>query len=169
MVNVPPPQGESDTSAQPGYWYESLSDHHVEVLNLLRDYREAERKMRSHTRDDMRMNETELLALRYLLKQTNLNTPVLQRDIARELGITGASASALAQRLERDGYIERNPHPKDGRATVLVPTVKTNEEVRSTLNEMHQQMFDVVRQLDDREVLAVKKFLIAMIETVKNH
>ncbi len=167
MFKTPTPPEEPEESAQPGYWFDSLSNHHVEVLNLLRDYREAERKMRSRAQDDMGMNETELLALRYLLKQTNRNIPILQRDVARELGITGASASSLAHRLERDGYIERKPHPKDGRATILLPTDKTNDEVRSTLNDMHQQMLDTVRQLDDREVLVVKKFLIAMIAALK--
>lgn len=98
----------SDSEA-PGYWYNSMDGRHIGVLNLLRDYREAERSMRARTRDEMRMNETELLALRFLLMRTQQQHEVLQRDIARELGITGASASALCQRLERDGYINRFP------------------------------------------------------------
>lgn len=158
----------SSTPAQhTGYWYEELDKDQVAVLNLLRDYREAERDMCAKTRDDMRMNETELLALRFLMKQRGLGENVLQRDLAKRLKITGASASALAQRLERDGYITRVPHPDDGRATLLVLTEKADGKVRDTLTEMHRHMLEAVRQLDPTEAAAVRKFLNAMIVAVK--
>lgn len=151
----------------PGYWYESLDGDQVAVLNLLRDYRDAERTMRAQTREDMRMNETELLALRFLMSQRKEGKEVLQRDMAKHLGITGASASALAQRLERDGYIQRSPHPTDGRATLLILTQKADGEVRQTLTSMHQHMLDAVQQLDATELAAVRKFLNAMIVAVQ--
>lgn len=150
----------------PSYWYSSMDERHVGVLNLLRKYREAERSMRARTRDEMRMNETELLALRFLLMRTQQQHEVLQRDIARELGITGASASALCQRLERDGYINRVPHPHDKRATVLVPTEKTDSEVRGTLTGMHRLMLEGVQSLTNDELKTVEKFLHSMIRSV---
>lgn len=155
----------SDAEA-PSYWYNSMDGRHIGVLNLLRDYREAERSMRARTRDAMRMNETELLALRFLLMRTQQQHEVLQRDIARELGITGASASALCQRLERDGYINRFPHPHDKRATVLVPTEKTDSEVRGTLTGMHRLMLEGIQSLTDDELKTVEKFLHSMIRSV---
>ncbi|TFI44711.1 MarR family transcriptional regulator, partial [Micrococcus endophyticus] len=55
-----------------GYWYLSSPDSAgpVEVLNLLRGYLAAERRMRQRTRDSMRMGETDLLALRHLLRES---------------------------------------------------------------------------------------------------
>lgn len=148
------------------YWYSSMDERHVGVLNLLRKYREAERSMRARTRDEMRMNETELVALRFLLMRTQQNHEVLQRDLARELGITGASASALCQRLERDGYISRFPHAHDKRATVLVPTERTHNEVRGTLTGMHRLMLEGIQSLTNDELQTVEKFLHSMIRSV---
>ncbi|GMA32099.1 hypothetical protein [Litorihabitans aurantiacus] len=51
-----------------GYWYPSDEVEPVEVLSLLRRYREAERAMRARTRDSMGMGETDLIALRFLLR-----------------------------------------------------------------------------------------------------
>jgi DNA-binding MarR family transcriptional regulator len=160
------------TDITPGaavYWYPSLStgSDQVDVLNLLRKYREAERRMRVRTRDSMRMGETDLVALRFLLKATRAGTLVRQRDLATALEITAASASALVDRLIRDGYVRRVPHPDDRRSVAIEPTSKTDEEVRATLGEMHQRMLAAVESLSPEELAAVAKFLTALTRSVE--
>ncbi|MCF3687118.1 hypothetical protein L2E26_25080, partial [Salmonella enterica subsp. enterica serovar Weltevreden] len=58
----------TDGAPTSGYWYTrgAREIEPVDVLNLLRRYREAERRMRARTRDSMGMGETHLSALRYL-------------------------------------------------------------------------------------------------------
>ncbi len=118
-----------------GYWYsaDTTAPDPVDVLNLLRRYREAEHAMRVRTRDSMRMGETDLVALRHLLKASRSGEITRQRDLAKALGITAASASSLVDRLVRDGYVRRVPHPMDRRSVAIETTAKTDEEVRSTL------------------------------------
>lgn len=151
-----------------GYWY----PHHqgatsVDVLNLLRRYRSAETDMRSRTRSSMNMNETDLIALRYLLKAQREDRVVLQRDLVRTLGVTSASVTALVDRLVKSGHVRREPHPNDRRAVIVVPTVDSDNEVRETLGAMHQRMIALVDGLDENELAAVAKFLGGMVSAVQ--
>lgn len=155
-----------DAHASPssGYWYLASPDSAgpVDVLNLLRRYREAERRMRQRTRDSMSMGETDLLALRHLLRETRAGRPVRQRDLATALEISPASASALVDRLIKDGYARRSPHPDDRRSVIIETTARTDDEVRATLGRMHRRMLDAVEALTPQELAAVAKFLAAL-------
>ena len=157
--------------ASSGYWYspETTGPDPVDVLNLLRRYRDAERQMRVRTRDSMRMGETDLVALRYLLKASRAGETTRQRDLAAALGITAASASSLVDRLVRDGYVQRVPHPSDRRSVAIETTAKTDEEVRSTLGGMHRRMLAAVEELTPAQREAVAIFLQALISSVEEH
>lgn len=150
-----------------GYWYKDSASERVKTLNLLREYREAERLMRLHARDDMAMNENELRTLRFLLKKQREQVPVLQRDLVDYLKITGASASALVCQLEKGGYLKKVPHPFDRRAVLLEATAKTDAEVRDRMGKMHERMLEAIYQLDDTELAGAQKFLRLMIATLE--
>ncbi|RWZ59250.1 MarR family transcriptional regulator [Labedella populi] len=163
-----PGQPERTDEPSSGYWYpQHAGATSVDVLNLLRHYRDAETEMRSRTRSSMSMNETDLIALRYLLKAQREDRVVLQRDLVRILGVTSASVTALVDRLSRSGHVTREPHPNDRRAVIVVPTVDSDNEVRETLGGMHQRMIALVDGLDENELAAVAKFLSGMVTAVK--
>jgi DNA-binding MarR family transcriptional regulator len=151
-----------------GYWYpQHRGATSVDVLNLLRRYRTTESAMRSRTRSSMNMNETDLIALRYLLKAQQEGRVVLQRDLVKTLGVTSASVTALVDRLSRSGHVRRESHPNDRRAVIVVPTVDSDNEVRETLGAMHQRMIALVDGLDENELAAVAKFLSGMVDAVQ--
>ncbi|PWD49703.1 MarR family transcriptional regulator [Serinibacter arcticus] len=147
-----------------GYWYPELTGAPgpVDLLNLLRRYRDAERRMRQRTQDSMRMGETDLVALRFLARARQRGAIVRQKELAEALEITGSSASALVDRLERDGYVQRTPHPEDRRSVALVPTDRMDGEVRGTLGAMHKRMLAVAEDLSPEEREAVGRFLIGL-------
>jgi len=151
-----------------GYWYSSADQslEPVDLLNLLRKYREAERRMRVRTRDSMRMGESDLVALRFLLRARRAGLVVRQRDLAQELDISGASASALVDRLCRDGYAQRVVHPEDRRSVAIEPTAFSDGEVRQTLGKMHQRMLEAAESLTPVERAAAARFLSAMIDSL---
>ncbi len=43
-------------------------------------------------------------------------------DVAEHLGVTKQAASEMIDDLEERGYVERRPHPRDGRAKIVVLT-----------------------------------------------
>lgn len=150
-----------------GYWYaDDRTRRGVAVLNALRDYRAAEAAMRRRTRSAMRMGETDLIAIRFLLKRESEGIPVSPKDLSTHLAISSASTTVLIDRLVRSGHVERRPHPTDRRGLIIVPTVTSDDEVRATLGDMHRRMIAVAEGLDDAEAVAVLGFLERMREAV---
>jgi DNA-binding MarR family transcriptional regulator len=156
----------SDTSS--GYWYgqERRTAHAVDVLNALRRYRQSETAMRRRTRESMKMGETDLLALQFLLRRSKEGVPIGPRDLSTYLQISSASTTVLIDRLVRSGHVERQPHPSDRRALLLVPTVATDDEVRQTLGRMHSRMLAAAESLRPDELQTIIRFLDSMRDAV---
>ncbi|MFJ4264901.1 MarR family winged helix-turn-helix transcriptional regulator [Paenarthrobacter nicotinovorans] len=155
----------TDISERQGYWYGLESRKQmgaVDVLNALRDYRTAEAEMRRRTRASMGMGETDLLALRYLLEAQRAGREVGPKELAVRLGVTSASMTSLVDRLVRSGYVVRQPHPTDRRALILRPTPGSDQEVRSTLGEMHARMMEAAETLSGEDAAVVVEFLRRM-------
>ena len=152
-----------------GYWYgpDGQLDYSAAVLKSLRDYRTAETAVRRSTRDSMGMGETDILALRYLLRVQASGKAVVPKDISQFLGITSASTTSLIDRLVASGHVRREAHPTDRRSVVVVPTVESDKEVRVTLGAMHRQMMSVAEGLTAEEARVVVKFLERMTEALQ--
>ncbi|GAA4675059.1 MarR family winged helix-turn-helix transcriptional regulator [Frondihabitans cladoniiphilus] len=150
-----------------GYWYAASSEQRgVDVLNALRRYRAAESEMRRRTRTSMKMGETDLKAIRFLLQSERHAKTVTPKQLANHLGITTASTSVLINRLVESGHLQRHSHPTDGRAVLLTATEDSNEEVRATLSGMHARMITIAESLPPEGAAYVAQFLEAMTEAV---
>lgn len=155
-----------------GYWYgpDGQLDYGAAVLKSLRDYRTAETAVRRSTRDSMGMGETDILALRYLLRVQASGKSVVPKDISQFLGITSASTTSLIDRLVASGHVRREAHPTDRRSVIVVPTVESDREVRLTLGNMHREMMAVAEGLSADEARVVVEFLGRMTEALqKSH
>lgn len=152
-----------------GYWYgpDGQLDYSAAVLKSLRDYRAAETALRRSTRDSMGMGETDILALRYLLRVQASGKSAAPKDLSRFLGITSASTTSLIDRLVESGHVRREPHPTDRRSVVVVPTVESDNEVRLTLGGMHRRMMAVAEGLSAEDARVVVDFLRRMAEALE--
>lgn len=155
---------ESANPAGAGYWYRPSPETAggVDVLNALRSYRDAEAAMRRRTRDSMRMNETDLLAIRFVMRAQRAGQSVGPKDLSRILKISTASTTALIDRLQRDGYLVRRPHPTDRRALEILATDNADHEVRETLGAMHRKMLEAAENLTSEEAATITRFLSQM-------
>lgn len=147
-----------------GYWYgpDGQLDYSAAVLKALRDYRSAETEIRRNTRDSMGMGETDILALRYLLRAQASGKQVVPKDLSQFLNITSASTTSLIDRLVASGHVRREAHPSDRRSVVVVPTGESDKEVRETLGAMHRRMMTVAEGLTAEEARVVVDFLQRM-------
>ncbi|WP_066302692.1 MarR family winged helix-turn-helix transcriptional regulator [Arthrobacter luteolus] len=147
-----------------GYWYRQSPETvgGVDVLNSLRAYRAAEAAMRRRTRDSMGMNETDLLAIRYVMRAWQAGHSIGPKDLSRVLNISTASTTALIDRLQKGGYLIRRPHPTDRRALEIVATESADREVRETLGTMHRKMLDTAEALTSAEAETITRFLQEM-------
>jgi DNA-binding MarR family transcriptional regulator len=153
-----------------GYWYgpDGQLDYGAAVLKSLRDYRAAETAVRRATRDSMGMGETDILALRYLLRVQASGRTVVPKDLSRFLGITSASTTSLIDRLVASGHVRREAHPSDRRSVVVIPTVESDREVRETLGAMHRRMMAVAEGLTADQARTVVDFLQRMTEALSS-
>lgn len=152
-----------------GYWYgpDGQLDYSAAVLKSLRDYRAAETEIRRSTRDSMGMGETDILALRYLLRVQASGKQVVPKDLSQFLNITSASTTTLIDRLVASGHVRREPHPTDRRSVVVIPTGESDKEVRETLGAMHRRMMQVAEGLTADEARVVVDFLQRMTDALQ--
>ncbi|MGW9628030.1 MarR family winged helix-turn-helix transcriptional regulator [Microbacterium sp. NPDC055521] len=145
-----------------GYWY-GERERAREVLEALRTYRAAERAMRRRTRDEMSMGENELLALRYLFRQSG--HAARPADLVAYLGISPAATSVLIDRLEQSGHVQREVDDA-GSPNAVRATAHADEDVRQTLGRMHELMYSVAAGMDAQAQANVTDFLRAMADAV---
>ena len=156
-----------ETEEGSAYWYADTDEAtNAAVLQALRSYRAAEMAMRRRTQQSMDMGENELLVLRYLARASKREEPVTPVHLARYLGITSASTTALLDRLSRSGHVTRMANPADRRSILITSSAKAEEEVRHTLSAMHARMMDVVRPMTGADRASVIGFLQAMRDAV---
>ncbi|WP_235605027.1 MarR family winged helix-turn-helix transcriptional regulator [Enteractinococcus helveticum] len=77
------------------------------------------------------------------------------RDIAERLRIAPRSATEVIDRLEERGLVQRVPHSKDRRATLVVITDegrKLHEELRAERQRSSEEFFAVLDDADRREL-----------------
>jgi DNA-binding MarR family transcriptional regulator len=71
------------------------------------------------------VTDIEMLALVHLAEQGDLAPSAL----ANLLDLSSGGTTALVQRLERNGYVGRKPHPTDGRSTLIRLTDETRDRL----------------------------------------
>lgn len=101
--------------------------------------------MRRRTREAMSMAEDEMLALRFLLRRADRTAR--PAELAHYLGITTADTNALADKLQRDGRVERVAGFAVDRSASIRATESADAEVRDTLNGMHLRMYAAAMKL----------------------
>lgn len=137
-------------------------EHVVAVMAAMRRWRESEQRSSEASRRYMRLGETDMRALRYLIVEQNRNQVVTASDIAHHLGISSASTTKLLDRLAAGGHIERHPHPVDRRALAIVVSPETRTAARETIGRRHARRFAVAAALTAQERETVIGFLDAL-------
>ncbi|KQV06608.1 MarR family transcriptional regulator [Leifsonia sp. Root112D2] len=131
----------------------------VRVLIAVREWREAEQRLRFESRTEMKLNETDMKALRFLVASKNLEENVTPGALAEHLSISTASTTKLLDRLETAGHIERAPHPTDRRALTISITQSTHDAVRDSVGKVHAKRFVAAARLSPDERETVIRFL----------
>jgi DNA-binding MarR family transcriptional regulator len=159
-----------------GFWYDTSPNGQrrraVAVLQAMRAYRAAEMSMRRRTRDAMAVGENDMTLLRYLLQMHHEGRFSSPGELARYLGVSTASMTAMIDRLERSGHVRRERHATDRRSIYVVPTERTEREMREALGEMHDRMLDAVVDMSPDETRTVMDMLArlqAVVDDVEPH
>jgi len=94
------------------------------------------------------LNITDMECLR-LLFQKGIATP---SELARFTGLTSGATTAMLDRLEKAGLIERRPNPDDRRGTLIAPTKSSNEKVASWFQTARKAQDELISSYSEGEL-----------------
>lgn len=135
-----------------------ITDRTAELLSALRDYAAVAREASLEGLVRLRIGETDLKAMRFLLGAPGS----LARDLAKHLGISSASTTTLVDRLAERGLVRREPSKTDRRTINLYPTVAADEEPWSSLDRFDERAGAVAMEWPEETVAAAAEMIAAM-------
>lgn len=135
-----------------------------ELLEALRAWQRASRALATASERFMRLNSTDMRAIRFIIRSERRGQIVTLKDIARETGISGPSTTKLVDRLERAGHVRRTPHPTDRRTSSIRVTETTRRVARETIGRHHARRFEAAMSLTPDERAAAIRFLTRLTE-----
>ncbi|QRY40008.1 MarR family transcriptional regulator [Microbacterium hominis] len=133
----------------------------TDVLDALARFRAADAQMHQRVRANAALGENELRILQYVLACDRDGLDVKPSEISRHLGISSASTTALLDRLERLGSVQRVNHPTDRRSILIAPTERAAAEVADLVDAFENRVAAAIRRLDPSGRAAVLSFLDA--------
>ena len=140
--------------------------HIGELMAALGRLRNAEQQLSDASLKYMKLNQSDMRALHYLIVAANTHEIATPGAIANHLKISTASTTKLLDRLERAEHITRSPHPSDRRALAIAITAKTRDAAMDTVGRQQSKRFYSAARLTPEEREVVIRFLDDMAEQI---
>lgn len=103
---------------------------------------------------------TDIMCLAFL---TEHDGPVSAKMLAEHVNLSTGATTALIDRLERDGFVERRPNPSDRRGVIIVPVEERAKPVLATGERLRHRLKWAYGCLSKEEVGAVARFFNALL------
>ncbi|GAA4769642.1 MarR family winged helix-turn-helix transcriptional regulator [Microbacterium gilvum] len=129
------------------------------LMNAMGRLRQAEQSLNEASLRYMKLNQTDMRALHYLIVAGNRGDVVTPGVLAAFLSISTASTTKLLDRLEAAGHIVRTPHPSDRRALTVAITPETRIAATDTIGRIHARRAIAAARLTSAERGVVTRFL----------
>ena len=130
------------------------------LLQALRDFASAAREASLEGLVELKLSETDLKAMRYLLSEPG----AMPRDIAQHLQVSSATTTVLVDRLERRGLVRREASAVDRRTVNVYPTVDADEEPWASLDRFDRRAGEIAAAFPPETVEAATRLITAMHE-----
>ena len=118
------------------------------ALMAVRDYGVNLTQFRNAMNEWAGLNATDMESLR-LLFQKGIATP---SELARHTGLTSGATTAMLDRLEKAGLIERRPNPDDRRGTLITPGKSSAEKVASWFESARNAQEKLISSYSESEL-----------------
>jgi DNA-binding MarR family transcriptional regulator len=92
------------------------------------------------------------------LDMMTLQGSAMPSQLAAHTGLSSGATTAMIDRLERAGLVERQPHPKDRRGTILVLTEKAMRKLPSLFSSLGTAMETLVSSYPQKELTVLDDF-----------
>ena len=124
------------------------ADLQKRALMAVRDYGVHLTLFRNAMDEWAGLNTTDMECLRLLFFK-GVATP---SELAKHTGLTSGATTAMLDRLEKAGLIERQPNPNDRRGTLIVPEKSSSEKVASWFESARKAQDELIASYSEGEL-----------------
>jgi DNA-binding MarR family transcriptional regulator len=96
--------------------------------------------------------------------------PATAGRLAERSGFTTGAITGIVDRLEKAGYVRREPNPKDRRSVIIqpIPSRALREQVTPIFASLGRAMAAVAGRYSDQELAAIQDYLERTIQTLRD-
>lgn len=127
----------------------SSSPH--ELVQLLQQFGQASDRYVESTGALHRTHRTDMNALAIIMRYQAAGRLASPRDLSRELQLSSPATTAMLDRMERLGYIERQRTDKDRRVVRIAPTDLARSNGRAMFQPLGTKMLEVISRYSEQE------------------
>lgn len=135
------------------------------LADLVREHSSAVMRYAVATAKRMGLEASELAALEHL----QAAGPMTLGRLGERLSMSPGAVTALVDRLERKGYVERIPNPKDRRSALVRETQAGLGESLEHLWPYIEEMREIEGRFSEGERAVIARFLSAATEATHRH
>jgi DNA-binding MarR family transcriptional regulator len=135
------------------------------LADLVREHSSAVMRYAVATAKRMGLEASELAALEHL----QAAGPMTLGRLGERLSMSPGAVTALVDRLERKGYVERIPNPKDRRSALVRETQAGLRESLEHLWPYIEEMREIEGRFSEEEKAVIARFLSAATEATHRH
>ncbi|MFN8434045.1 MAG: MarR family transcriptional regulator [Anaerolineales bacterium] len=124
------------------------TDLKIRALMAVRDYGVNLTHFRNAMNEWAGLNATDMECLR-LLSQKGTATPT---ELAKHTGLTSGATTAMLDRLEKAGLIERQPNPNDRRGTLIAPEKSSSAKMAAWFESARNAQDELMSTYSESEL-----------------
>ncbi len=132
------------------------------ALMAVAEYAVSLTKLRNAMSEGMGFNVTDMECLRLLFLR-GVATP---SELARYTGLTSGATTAMLDRLERAGMIERRPNPDDRRGTLIAPVKAGAERVAAWFESARKAQTELIASYPEKDLKLITDFFERITEVL---
>jgi DNA-binding MarR family transcriptional regulator len=95
--------------------------------------------------------------------------PMTGSDLAAITDLTTGAITGVVARLERAGYVRREPDPHDGRQQILSPVLERMRDIQHVFSPIRSDVAAFLDRFDTRQLTAIAEFLRGSTDLAYRH
>ena len=120
----------------------------IQAMMAVRDYGVQLTMFRNAMAEWVGLNVTDMECLGFLFLKS-VSTP---SELSRHTGLTSGATTAMLDRLEKVGFIERQPNPKDRRGILILPTKSGAKKAASWYESARKAQNELISSYSEKEL-----------------
>ncbi len=113
------------------------------------------------------LGRTDMNAIMWISTSARAGTPITVGDLAARLGLGAPATSALVDRLEAVGHVERTRDPGDRRRVTIAMRPQALELASAYFQPLGREMRSAVAEVSDEDLRTTAEVVFRLIDAVR--